>query len=170
MKENVIANNMNTEWYRIYKNNIRLDTIFDEKYSNDIDYIKKNCIEFLVELGEFVNETKCFKYWSIKKPIQEKVLEEFADCIAMLLFFFGKLDLDLENIPNPYNSDNILDVINNTYLLGTELISNCTEVLLKSIFANLIYISKLLNLKEKDIIDAIDKKHKIIEKRLNGEY
>jgi len=161
---------MNKNWYRIYKNNMRLDSIFDEKYSEDSDYIKKNCIEFLVELGEFVNETKCFKYWSIKRPVKEKVLEEYSDCITMILFFFGKLDLDLENIPKPYNSNNILDVINNTYLLGTKLIDNCNEELLKKIFSNLIYISKLLNIKDNDIITAIDKKQKIIEERLNSEY
>ena len=41
---------MNKNWYRIYKNNMRLDSIFDEKYSEDSDYIKKNCIEFVCEI------------------------------------------------------------------------------------------------------------------------
>lgn len=161
---------MNKEWNRIYKNNIRLDNIFIEKYKDANDYYKKNSIEFLVELGEFVNETKCFKYWTVKTPDKEKVLDEFADTITMILYFFNVLKLDLENIKDHYDSDNILDVINNTYLLGTNLISNCDEKLVRQILGNLIHISKLLNIKEEEIINAIDKKHKIVETRLNSEY
>ena len=32
------------------------------EYSEKAEYYKKNCIEILVELGEFINETKVFKY------------------------------------------------------------------------------------------------------------
>ncbi len=161
---------MNKNWNRIYKNNIRLDNIFIEKYKDTTDYYKKNSIEFLVELGEFVNETKCFKYWTVKTPDMEKVLDEFADAITMILYFFNVLKLDLDDIQEHYDSNNILDVINNTYLLGTNLISNCDEKLVRQILGNLIHISKLLNIKEDEIINAIDKKHKIIESRLNSEY
>ena len=54
---------MNTKWHKIYENNIRLDKIYQEKYKDTTDFYKKNAIELLVELGEFVNETKCFKYF-----------------------------------------------------------------------------------------------------------
>ena len=60
------------EYRRIYENNKRLDIIFFERYKNTPDFFKKNCIELLVELGEFANETKCFKYWSEKESNKEK--------------------------------------------------------------------------------------------------
>ena len=120
-------------------------------------------------MGEFVNETKCFKYWSIKKPDKEKVLDEFADCITILLTFFHYLNLDLD-MGKHYSSDSILEVINNTYLLGTELLDKCTEELVRNIFSNLIYISELLNLSEEEVVEAIFKKLKIIEERLNSNY
>ena len=161
---------MNKKWYEIYEKNKYLDTIFDQKYSNTEDYFKKNCIEFLVELGEFVNETKCFKYWSVKKPKMDEVLEEFADSITMLLFFFNKSNLDLENLPKHIDNNNKLDVINYIYLLGTDLILNYNSDLLKSILSNLIYLGNLFELNEDDIINAIKNKHKVIEERLNSEY
>ncbi len=100
----------------------------------------------------------------------EKVLDEFADCITILLTFFNYLDLDLENMGNPYESDNILDVINDTYRLGTELLDNYNEGLVKTIFSNLMHISRLLHIKEEDVIDATFKKLKIVEERLNSNY
>lgn len=73
---------------RIYENNKRLDEIFIRKYENIQNFYEYNCIEMLVELGEFVNETKCFKFWSTKSPNREKVLEEYADCITMALVMY----------------------------------------------------------------------------------
>lgn len=59
---------MEKVWYEIYAENKRLDEIFINRYKeSDPEFVRKNGIEFLVELGEFVNETKCFKYWTIKK-------------------------------------------------------------------------------------------------------
>ncbi len=43
-------------------------------------------LALLVELGEFANETRCFKYWSFKKPSEKKViLEEYADGLHFIL-------------------------------------------------------------------------------------
>lgn len=161
---------MNKVWYEIYEENKRLDDIFISRYQDDKELVKKNGIEFLVEMGEFVNETKCFKYWTVKKPDKEKVLDEFADCITILLTFFHYLEVDLDNIGNHDSSDSVLKVINNTYLLGTELFDNSSEELVKKIFANLLYISELLGLKEEEVVDATFKKLKIVEERLNSNY
>ena len=57
----------------VYQRNIELDEIFFNNYGNDNLTFKKNCVELLVELGEFINETKCFKYWSTKEPNKDLV-------------------------------------------------------------------------------------------------
>ena len=83
----------------IYERNKDLDHIFMAKYEkNEPMYFEKNCIDFLVEFGEFVNETKCFKYWSIKEPKMDDVYEEFADCITMILTMYYVLNLEIERI------------------------------------------------------------------------
>lgn len=158
------------KWNEIYLNNKRLDDIFLEKYCNDQDIFKKNCIEILVELGEFINETKVFKYWSIKKPNKELVLEELADVITMVLYFYNVLNIDIDEISTHLNNKNIIEVLNYLYAQMSKLMTNSTKELVIDIFNNLIYVSQLLNIKEEEILNAINQKHKIIEERLNSDY
>ena len=162
----------NNKWNKIYEKNKYLDSIFIDKYKDTEDYFKKNCIEFLVELSEFINESKCFKYWSIKKPNFEDMLLEYADVITMVLYFYNNLDmeLDINKLPSHIESTNIFDVINYIYLKGTDLINNYNESLVKEILSNILYLGELFDLKEEEILESVNKKHKIIEKRLNSDY
>ncbi len=156
----------------VYERNKKLDTIFMTKYEeNEPFYFEKNCVEFLVEMGEFVNETKCFKYWSIKKPQKDQVLEEYADCLLMLLSFFGILDMDLEcDLERHHPSDNVLVVINYLYREGSKIMTDMSEKLLKDLFVNLIYLAKLLNLSIDEIEESCHQKQDVIEQRLNSDY
>lgn len=55
----------------------------DEQYQNrKLQRIVAN----VVELAEFINETRIFKFWSNKSPEREKMLEEYVDGIH---FFLG---------------------------------------------------------------------------------
>ena len=155
----------------IYDLNRKLDQKFIKKYAkNEPLYFEKNCIEFLIELGELVNETKCFKYWTVKKPNKELVLEEYADCIIMIFPFFGMLDVNLDNLGEHQESDNILVVINYLYHQGTKLMTELSEALVKDIFVNLLYLGDLLELSKEEIIEATIKKQNKVEQRLNDEY
>ncbi|MGG4002815.1 dUTP diphosphatase, partial [Geobacillus stearothermophilus] len=50
------------------------------------DLFARKQLAFLVELGELANETRCFKFWSIKPPAPaERVLEEYVDGLHFLL-------------------------------------------------------------------------------------
>ncbi len=157
------------KWQEIYLNNIKLDDIFLEKYSSEKELYEKNCIGFLVELGEFINETKCFKYWSIKKPDKEKILEEYADCITMSLTFLNRQSID--NLPKPYNTNNILELLNYIFFEVTKLYNQKeNQNLTKQILSDILHIKDYLNIEEKDIIEACQKKQKIILERLNSDY
>ena len=154
------------KWQEIFLENKRLDAVFYDKYQNDVDLYRKNCIELLVEIGEFVNETKVFKYWSIKKPDKEKVLDEFADTITMCLYFMREFKMELDD-RYPHSSGDILDIINDLYAKTTLLMQNNQDII-KDIFGNLLYLGERLDFKEEEILDAIRKKHKIIEERLKS--
>lgn len=156
------------KWQEIYKNNIKLDNIFIEKYSSDKYLYEKNCIGLLVELGEFINETKCFKYWSIKKPDKEKMLEEYADCITSSMVFLDHHEL--KDLPTPYQTDNILELLNHIFRKATELYNNNDIELAKDILSNIFQIRVLLNIDEQDLINACKNKQKIILDRLNSNY
>ena len=158
------------EFRKILKVNQELDKVFDEKYSNDENYYKKNCIALLIELGEFINETKCFKYWSIKTPIKDNILEEYADCITMCLSFFTYFNIELEDIPKHRDIDDIFILINEIFNDTTKMMENGCGELIKKIFSNLLYLGQLLKLDNDEIYDACYKKMKIIEERLNSDY
>ena len=57
--------------------------------SHHVDYestFSRRTLALLVELGEFANETRCFKYWSYKEPSpKEVILDEYADGLHFLL-------------------------------------------------------------------------------------
>ena len=158
------------EWEKILKLNKELDKAFIEKYCDDKEYYKKNCIALLVELGEFINETKCFKYWSIKKSDKEKVLEEYADTITMCLSFFTTFNIELDNIPNCYNTNDILLLINKLFKDAADMLENGNKTLIKQIFSNLIYLGKLLKLEDEEIYESCYKKMNIVNERLKQDY
>ncbi|WP_226646447.1 dUTP diphosphatase [Mesobacillus subterraneus] len=50
------------------------------------DLFDRKVLALLVEIGELANETRCFKFWSVK-PASEKdiILEEFVDGVHFIL-------------------------------------------------------------------------------------
>ena len=158
------------EWNKIYENNKRLDKIFLEKYSNDKRLFDKNCIELMVEIGEFINETKIFKYWSIKKSDKEKVLDEYADIITITLTFFREFDLVINDYDLQIENEDILKLIMNLYYKTYLFYKSKNKKDIEKIFYSILDIGKLLEFEEYEILNAIKNKQKIIEERLNSDY
>ena len=157
----------------IYNRNKKLDEIFMNKYFDiESKYYEKNCLELIVELCELANETKCFKYWTVKKPNKELVLEEFADSLMMILYMFNTYNIDKAEFVDINMSEDILVEFNYLIRMCTLLMDkdNIDERFLKEIFTRLIYIGKLLELSDKEIIDACNKKILKQEERLNNGY
>ena len=81
-----------------------LDQHIEEKHElQNEDLFARKVLALLVELGELANETRCFKFWSIK-PSSEKsvILEEYVDGIHFILSLgiecgFQNLDYTLDN-------------------------------------------------------------------------
>lgn len=157
-------------WNEIYIKNKRLDDIFFEKFKNDEKMFEKNCIELIVEIAEFANESRCFKYWSNKSMKKEETLEELADCIMICLYFYNYLNIDKVKIKTYDFSSDILVCLNEIFKLSTLLIDNIDEEIVIKIFSYLIYIGSLVNLEEKEIYEACLKKIEKQEKRLEEGY
>ena len=154
-------------WNDIYVKNKILDEIFYEKFKYDNKMFEKNCIELIVEIAEFANESRCFKYWAKKSINKDDVLEELADCIMMCLYFYNYLNIEEIEIRNYNFSNDILISLNDIFKLSTLLIDNIDKENVIKIFNYLIYIGKLLNLSEEEIYNACLKKtRKKIRRRL----
>lgn len=159
-------------WEELYRRNKELDEIFFERYANDSEFYEKNCIEFLVELSEFINETKCFKFWSIKEPNRKNMIEELGNCFTMIMVFYNLKNIPFEpkRLYASSKESKLLEIINTTYYLGTKIYSECNKELLDTIFENLLRIANILNIDENDIKEGIHSVHIKIEKRLESDY
>ena len=157
-------------WNDIYTKNKKLDDIFYQKFKDDDKMFEKNCIELLVEIAEFANESRCFKYWSNKSMKKEETLEELADCIMVCLYFYNYLNIDEVKIKTYDFSSDILICLNDVFKLSTLLIDNVNEKIVIKIFSYLIYIGSLVNLEEKEIYEACLRKIEKQEKRLEEGY
>lgn len=64
-----------------------LDRHIEAQHQLDSDNLfNRKVLALLVELGELANETRCFKFWSLKGPSADDViLEEFVDGLHFIL-------------------------------------------------------------------------------------
>ena len=153
-------------WNDIYQKNKKLDLIFEEKFKDD-KMFEKNCIELIVEKVEYNNENRCIKY-QYKKPVdKEDALEELADSIMICLYFYNYLNIESIEVKNLDLVDDVLICLNDLFKLSTEVLENLNKELIEKIFNYLIYIAKLLELNEDEIIEACLKKINKQEKRLD---
>lgn len=153
------------DWQIIYNENKKLDKKFFDLYGNDIDYDKKNKIELLVEIGEMVNESRIFKYWSDKKVNYEALLMEYADCLMMILYFFNYFDISLDEEFNDIEDLSILDLIGKIYQLSSNFYSDSNRELIKEIAVYFNDLGYKLGFNDDDIINTCLEKMKINFKR-----
>lgn len=125
----------------------------------------------LVELGELANETRSFKYWSLKKPSPKSVIiEEFSDVLHFLL----TIGLDLEKPRLSFydrESDKnltelFLSMYNDINIIRT-LKSKFVYIRLYNTF---MLIGEKLGFSEQDIYESYLEKNKINHKRQDHGY
>jgi dimeric dUTPase (all-alpha-NTP-PPase superfamily) len=66
------------------------------------DLFDRKVLALLVEIGELANETRCFKFWSVKPSSErEVILEEFVDGVHFILSLGIECGYeDLESVPS----------------------------------------------------------------------
>jgi len=76
---------MNTEM--LFKMQKELDRHIESQHGlEEEDLFDRKVLSLLVEIGELANETRCFKFWSVKPSSDiEVILEEFVDGVHFIL-------------------------------------------------------------------------------------
>jgi dimeric dUTPase (all-alpha-NTP-PPase superfamily) len=153
----------------VYVENKKIDALFEEQYGNVNQFMFKNMLSLLVEIGELANETRCFKYWS-KKGSSDKsiVLEEYADCMLLVLMLCNYLSISLDE---NFDEDNGYSDINEQFFylfkLCSALPDNYNKKHVKLVMVNLIKLASLLGFDDDDINAACMNKINIIYTRLD---
>lgn len=138
---------------------------------NDEFIINKKIVAFFVELGEFINEEKSFKYWSLKPASAKRIiLEEYIDGIHFLISLGNNIDYDFKKHKVVLEEQNII----HNYL---ELISNLSDFIKNRDYTNyqillnsFLSISKNLNFSEEEILESYNIKNKENFARQNNGY
>lgn len=70
---------------------------------NDITFLTDRILALMVEVGEFANATRCFKYWSMKdSESKERLLDEYADILHLFLSVGNTVKFTPEEVEKAY--------------------------------------------------------------------
>ena len=135
----------------------------------------KKIIALDIELSEFMNEIKAFKYWKKNKEIDKgKVIEEACDCLHFILSIAndknvvlsgGKIQSILEGIDIDFAYMCIKDLL--WRIIYSQV--KCDSVSLGCVLDLLIYIIKQLGFTYEDLIKEYNRKYEInIQRQKEG--
>ncbi len=156
----------------IYKETKHLDELFALQYDiRSQEIIKKYKLELLVEFGELANETRCFKFWSTRQTgDKEKVLEEYIDCLFMILYFCNITNVSLEEEFPVVEEKDIITTFLTLYEYGSDLSKNLERETIKKLLVGILYLASLLDFTLDDLVRETKKKSLIIQERLESDY
>ncbi|MBE1554430.1 dUTP diphosphatase [Sporosarcina limicola] len=71
---------------KLFSMQSKLDSFIQNNRDKQTGVFEEKGLALLIELAELANETRCFKFWSLKGPSDDAViLEEYVDSIHFLL-------------------------------------------------------------------------------------
>ena len=119
----------------------------------------KRTLALLVEVGELINETRAFKFWSLKAPSEKPIIvDEYADGIH----FFLSLGLDVGSHKMVYEiitpSHDIVEQALSVYETVMSLHQGFTITTLEVAFQAYLNMMILLGFDTQDVVDGYFKK------------
>ncbi|MEH7010591.1 dUTP diphosphatase [Neobacillus niacini] len=159
---------------KLFRMQQALDQHIEEKHAlQNEDLFNRKVLALLVELGELANETRCFKFWSIK-PSSEKsvVLEEFVDGIHFILSLgiecgFQNLDYTLEIEPSTVNTTEQFLLIYEKVNVFKE---SKNDIDFKTLFESYLQLGTLLGITYEEMEKAYFTKNEVNYQRQQNNY
>lgn len=165
-----------TELTKLFESQRLLDQEISHKHEVSYKDVKNELmLAFIVEVGECANETRCFKYWSLKKPSEKPViLEEYVDGIHFLLsigLHFGFNDVSQLVLRTEADkafelTEGFHQVMQQAVLLKEKPSASLYYNLFEYYFA----LGRLLSFSDEDIIKAYYAKHEENYRRQESGY
>ncbi|WP_026693703.1 dUTP diphosphatase [Peribacillus kribbensis] len=152
------------DYKKLYDMQTGLDSHIESQHGLDKkDLFEEKVLALLVELGELANETRCFKFWSVKEASpRETILAEYVDGIHFILSL-GITESYTEETPQvPGNKKDGLTV---QFLVCNESILHFRKTRTKDsfldMFSEYLQLGRLLGFSTSDIEEAYVKKNEI---------
>lgn len=150
-----------------------LDSYIESKHGlQNEPLLKKKVLAFLVELGELANETRCFKFWSVKPPSERKIiLEEYVDGLHFLLSI--GIEMDVTTLP-VLNVEALEEDVTSQFLQLFQDISRMNEQMTQDeytqLFTRYVGLGLSLQFTMEEIYDAYMSKNEVNHQRQNEGY
>jgi dimeric dUTPase (all-alpha-NTP-PPase superfamily) len=151
-----------------------LDRHIEEKHGLlHEDLFNKKVLALLVEIGELANETRCFKFWSVKpSSAKEVILEEFVDGVHFILslgiecgFVAEQMELKI-----PASTLNVTDQFLRVYELVNifKKAKDLTSYI--ELFAAYLVLAEQLGFTQREIEQAYFRKNEVNYQRQQNNY
>lgn len=128
-------------------------------------------LALLVELGELANETRCFKYWSVKDASSNDVVfEEFSDVLHFSLSLGVDLAYEEEFINYEIKDISLNDMFHQLYESVIAFSLNGTIDAYEKMMSNVFLLAHLIGMNEKDIRDMYFMKNEKNHQRQDTNY
>lgn len=132
---------------------------------------RKRILALLVEIAELANETRCFKYWSLKGPSDRIILsEEYVDSLHFLLSLALDLGYNQISISVTKSSLSLSELFIVFYESVIELSNHFNRYNLERAFDCFGQVGIALGFSSRDIVDAYFFKNEKNHIRQNESY
>jgi len=162
----------NMDLHKLFEIQNTLDDRIQAQHNlKNVPLLDKKILSLQVELGELANETRCFKFWSTKKPSSNDViLEEYVDCLHFILSLglekeYQDITLSPKDVPCELSSQFL-----NLYITIANFASDSSLDNYLNIFHNFLSLGKNLGFSHDDIESAYLYKNKINHERQDNGY
>ena len=157
---------------RLFQMQTALDKRIEAEHQLEgVPLLQKKILSLQVELGELANETRCFKFWSTKKPSNNDViLEEYVDCLHFILSIgieknFQDIILNIKPITSELSEQFLSLYINIADFIICSSIDNYLNI-----FQNFLSLGQSLGFSEDDVENAYLYKNNINHERQDNGY
>lgn len=145
--------------------------ILNTKNLQDTPLLKKKVLALQVEIGELANETRCFKYWSDKKPsAKEVILEEYVDCLHFILSIGLEKSYDDISLDVKHTDSLLTDQFVNLFIDINDFIICSSKDHYVTLFEDFLNLGLSLHFTIDEIEDAYLKKNIINHDRQHNGY
>ena len=158
---------------KLYKMQSGLDQHIEQKHGlAEEDLFDRKILALLVELGELANETRCFKFWSVKPASDSKViLEEFVDGIHFILSVGIECGFEFkeEEMVEQATAYSVSEQFLKVYGSINEFHSSKTRSVYTRMFRDYLDLAVMLGFTEKEIEQAYIQKNEVnYDRQLKG--
>jgi dimeric dUTPase (all-alpha-NTP-PPase superfamily) len=151
-----------------------LDAHIEKKHGLEKeDLFEKKLLALLVELGELANETRCFKFWSLKpSSSRDIILEEYVDGVHFILSLGIEMEFDKMEFlaPNEVQANSVTAQFLAVYQTANEFARTRNLEQFAKLLTDYLGLAASLNFTTKEIEEAYFRKNEVNYERQKKGY